>query len=185
MSATLKLYEYTDALDVVKAWVLEHDDEIRAAEGAIPDELAELLSSAELGFSEKAENVALFIRELLANAEAVKAEKNRLDARVRHYERAAESLKGYLKEQMQRADIPKVEGKLVTVRVQKNPPSVKVLLDQETLSAMRDKPETMLFVQTVPESYRVDTDYVKALYKNGTQLPQGITVEQGCHVRIV
>lgn len=185
MTATLKLYETVDALQVVREWVYENDEAIRAAEGALPDELAALLESAEIDFKVKTENVALFVRELLANAAAVEAERNRLDARVSHYKKAAESLKGYLKGQMERADIPKVEGRLVTVRLQKNPPAVKVLATQEELAAMRDELHTSLFVTVVPESYRVDTDYVKAVWKNGAELPAGITVEQGQHLRIV
>lgn len=184
MTATLKLYETTAALDVVREWVYENDELIRASEGVIPDELASLLDQAELDFKAKAENVALFIRELLANAKAVREEKDRLDSRVRHYERAAEGLKAYLKFNMERADIPRVEGKLVTVRLQKNPPAVKVLLSQEELASMKAELHTSLFVQTIPESYRVDTDYVKAVWKNGASLPQGIEVEQGKHVRI-
>lgn len=184
MTATLKLYEMTDALNVVREWVYENDEAIRAMEGALPDELAELLSQAELDFSAKAENVALFIRELLSSAKAVKEERDRLDARARHYERAAEGLKNYLKFEMQRADIPKVEGKLVTVRLQKNAPAVKVMLDQDTLGRMRSELDTAMYVVTVPESYRVDTDYAKAMWKAGKELPEGIAVEQGQHVRI-
>ena len=185
MTATLRLYEATDALDTVREWLLEHDDEIRASEGALPDELAALLEEAEGTFREKAERVALFIRELLANAEAVKAEEARLCARRKHYEKSAEGLKAYLLFQMQAAEIPKIEGKLITLRVQKSPPSVKVLIEQEKLAEMRESPETMLYVETVPESYRVDTDYAKAIWKNGGTLPQGIEITQKSHVRIV
>lgn len=184
MTTMLRLYEITDQLDVVRDWLYEHDEEIRAAEGAIPDELAALLNEVEGDFKSKAENVALFVRELIANSKAVKEERDRLDAKAKHYERSAESLKAYLKLNMERADIPKVEGKLVSVRLQKNPPAVKVLLDQETLGKMRDDLETALFVTTVPESYRVDTDYAKAVWKQGASLPQGIEVVQGSHIRI-
>jgi hypothetical protein len=184
MTATLKLYETVDALNVVREWIYENDEAIRAAEGALPDELAALLDTAEIDFKGKAENVALFIRELIANAKAVREERDRLDSRVKHYERAAESLKAYLKINMELADVPKVEGKLVTVRLQKSPPAVKVLLDQDTLGRMRAELHTALFVKTIPESFTVDTDYAKAVWKNGGELPQGIEVTQGQHVRI-
>lgn len=184
MTATLHLYEITDALNVVREWIYENDEAIRAAEGALPDELAELLNGAELDFKAKAENVALFIRELVSNAKAVKEERDRLDARAKHYERAAESLRTYLKFQMQLADIPKVDGKLVTVRLQKSPPAVKVLVDQDTLGRMRAELHTVLFVKTIPETFTVDTDYAKAVWKNGGALPEGIEVTQSSHVRI-
>lgn len=184
MTAALKLYETADAIAVVREWVYEHDDLIRNSEGALPDELAALLETAEGDFKAKAENVGLFIRELVSSSKAVKDERDRLDARAKHYDRAAEGLKAYLKCQMERSGIPKVEGKLVTVRLQKNAPAVKCLLSQDDLGRMRAEPELSSLVVTVPESFRLDADAVKAEWKAGRELPVGITVEQGQHVRI-
>jgi hypothetical protein len=42
-----RLYEATDAIEIVRDWILEHDEELRANEGALPDELAELLAKVE------------------------------------------------------------------------------------------------------------------------------------------
>lgn len=185
MTAALKLYEAVDAIDVVRAWIYEHDEEIRAMEGALPDELAELLAQAEGDFKSKAERVALFVRELLANAGAIKVEEQRLAARRQHYEKAADGLKAYLKLQMEAADIPKVEGKLVTVRIQKNPPSVKCSLTPDDIGRLRADPGTERFVAVIPESYRIDAKAVLEGWKSGEVIPAGFTVEQGSHLRIV
>jgi hypothetical protein len=185
MTTSLKLYQTVDALNVVREWIYEHDDEIRNAEGALPDELAALLEQAETDLETKAESVALFVRELYSNAKAVRDERDRLDARVRHYERAAESLKDYLKFQLERSGIAKVEGKLATVRLQKSPPSIKALLDQDALARMKADPATTEYVETIPQSFRVDNDTVRAAWKEGRELPAGIEVVQSNHVRIV
>lgn len=178
MTAALTLYAWGNELDRVK-------EMLYAAEGEWTPEIEAEFEAVELGFTEKAERVALFIRELQSSAKAVKSETERLAARAKSFERAAENLKGYLLAQMERAEIPKVEGRLVTVRVQKSPPSVKTTLDQDTLGRMRSDLHTALFVKTVPESYGLDTEYVKAIWKNGKPLPEGIEVSQGVHVRIV
>jgi hypothetical protein len=185
MTASLKLYEATDALDVVREWIYEHDEEIRAMEGALPDELAELLAKAEGDFKAKAERVALFIRELLANAAAVKIEEERLTARRKHYERAADGLKRYLQGQMELAGIPKVEGKLCTLRLQKSPPGV---IGNPTLDSLAYWKTTLTwsrFVVTVPEQLRLDGRALIEAWKSGEEIPVGVEVVQGQHLRIV
>ena len=183
MAATMiRLYEATDALQIIFDWIYEHDEEIRAMEGALPAELADLLAKAEGDFKAKAERVALFIRELLANAEAVKLEEQRLVARRKHYEKAADGLKRYLLSQMTAADIPKIEGKLVTVRTQKSPPSlVAPAFTQETLKLIRDE-----FVTVVPETRSLNGRAIIEHWKQTGESPvEGVEVTQGLHVRIV
>lgn len=188
MSASmLRLYDYVDALDVIRVWVDEHADEIIAAGGELPPELAELCDAVEQGLADKAEAVALYIRELESSAAAVQAEEERLAARRRHYERAAKGLKGYLLMQLQRADIPKIEGKLITVTRQKSPPSVRGSLSQAQMAKLASvtggMPDDVLVV-TIPESYRLDGKAIVAAWKAGQPIPDGITVEQTEHLRI-
>lgn len=200
MTASLKLYETVDALDVVREWVYEHDEEIRAMEGALPDELAELLALAEGDFKAKAERVALFVRELLANASAVKIEATRLAARQKHYEKAAEVLKDYLQLQMEAAGMDKVEGNLCTVALQNSPPSLKVdqaAWPQERLRELYVKESGQVgevqfhTVRHVPERFEFDARQVIELGTFGTKkkreyvapLPD-MAIEQGRHLRI-
>jgi hypothetical protein len=177
----MRLYEATDALDVVREWIYEHDEEIRAMEGALPDELAQLLEQAEGDFKTKAERVGLFIRELVVNAKAVKEEEVRLASRVKHYERAADGLKRYLQSQMEQAGIPKVEGKLCTVRLQKNSPAVHAPdMTQEALGRIRAE-----FVIVIPASYRLNTAAILQHWKATGENPvEGVEVTQGRHLRI-
>lgn len=62
--------------------------------GEIIDE--ERLSELQMAFNDKVENIALWIKDLLAEAEAVKAEKNNLAKRQSVCENKAKSLKEYL-----------------------------------------------------------------------------------------
>ena len=177
----VRLYDRTAALDVIREWIFEHDEEIRAAEGALPDELAELLKQAEGEFEEKAENVALFIRELSGLAKFAKEEADRLAARREHYERSAKGLKDYLHRNLTAAGITKIEGKLCNIGIQKNPPAVKCSLDSWKLAELHEAEPDIVHERV---EYFIDTDFVKATWKAGGALPAGISVEQGTHLRI-
>lgn len=171
MTATLRLYEYADALDGIRAQLFD-------AEGDLTPEIEAALNAAESDFATKAERVALFIRELQSNAKAVKEEATRLTARAAQYERTAEGLKHYLQREMERVEIPRVDGKLISVRLQKSPPSVVSSLSED---ALREIPAA--YVAIVPESYRINAKQVIEAWKDGRPLPAGIEVVQGQHLR--
>ena len=135
-AATLRLYEATDALDVVREWMDEHADEMIAAGGEIPEALSLLLDQAEGDFATKVERVGLFIQERLGQAKMVKDEASRLHARASQIEKQVESLKRYLLLNLMRANRKKVEGKLLDVRVQANAVSVKQDFSAEQLEAL-------------------------------------------------
>lgn len=170
---TLKLWQIGDELEAVRGMLYE-------AEGELTPEIEAALESAEGAFEEKAERVALFIRELLSNAKAVKEEAQRLSGRAATYERTAESLKHYLQAQMERAEIPKVEGKLVTVRLQKSPPSVVSTLSDDELRFV----VPAAFVTIIPETAKPNAKAIIETWKSGMSLPEGLSVVQSTHVRI-
>lgn len=128
---TISLYDATNALLVVRDWLDEHEDEIIAAEGDLSQfpELLELIDASEGTWEQKAENVGLYVRELVLSSKAIKEEADRLKLRAERLTRRAESLKnGYLLREMCRASIKTVEGKRLTVAVQANPaPSIVVV----------------------------------------------------------
>lgn len=186
MATTLKLYEAAAALADVNAWIEEHDDELLANGGALPPALEELLAQAEGDFRTKVERVALKVRELKATAAAVKVEQDRLAQMVRVAENAAKSLTEYLKRQMEAAGETKVEGTLVKVRVQNNPPSLRADLSQAQLEALyhSDTEQHAALVRFIPSRLELDARAAIDLHKRGGTLPAGLTVEQGTHVRI-
>lgn len=79
--------------DINKA-ILEFDYEIDEETGEILN--AEELDALELARDEKIEGVGLWIKNLQAEAEAVKKEKDAMADRQRRLEKKAESLKNYL-----------------------------------------------------------------------------------------
>ncbi len=174
---TIKLYEATDALATVDAWIQEHADEILANGGELTPELLALLDQAEGDFDAKVEKVALKVRELIAEADAVKVEADRLTQRAKTAKNAADSLKAYLHRQLEAAGKTQVKGTLVTVALQKNPP--RVVTTRDAADA-----QTSTFVTAIPARYEWNKDAIKDAAKAGEPLPEGVTVEQGMSLRI-
>jgi hypothetical protein len=205
----MKLYEHTEAIQLVEDWILEHDDEIRAAEGALPAELAELLAQAQMGFKEKAESVALMVRGFLASETALDAEIARLTARKKHFAKAAQGLKEYLRIQMSQAGEQKITTPRATMWRQLSGPSVKVA-DSIILEALAQDEgwSRFLLTTTVPEhkEYTVvkpnvidhwkrleielaaiqtgDIDPLEPDWEGTPALPAGLTVERTEFLRI-
>jgi len=186
MTATaLRLYECVDGIDTVREWIDEHADELIAAGGDLErlPELAELLELAEGQLANKVESVALYVRELLSTAAAIKEESARLAARAKHAEAAAASLKRYLLINMERAELKRVDGKLVTVRVQASPPAVTHDLTDADLRALYAIPVGPRFV-TRTETFALDRKVTLAAEQTGESLPPGVQVTRGTHIRI-
>lgn len=184
-AAPLKLYEHTANLQLVEEWIFEHDEEIRAAEGALPPELAQLLEEAAAGFAEKAERVALMVLSFTTTAAALQLELDRLGARKRAMEKAAESLKSYLKVQLELAGQDKVVGLRATVALQNNPRSVVGTVDTAWLAQYRasDNPEDVALVRVVPETLELDRKAALEQLKAGRELI-GLELVQGRSLRI-
>lgn len=120
----MKLYELTNEFLSLENMASDISDELDATA------FSELWESINLQFEEKAEKTACVIKNLLADAEALKAEENRLNLRRKRIEKSAESLKEYLEFNMIASDNKKITGKLFTLAIQKNQPSV--VIDDES-----------------------------------------------------
>lgn len=110
----MKLYEIDNLIENFEFNIDEETGEILNAE-----ELDEL----QMARDEKIEGVALWIKNLTAEAEAVKAEKKAMDDRQKRLEKKAESLKGYLTYALagQRFSTPRVDmsfRKSVSVQIE-------------------------------------------------------------------
>jgi hypothetical protein len=131
----------------------------------------------------KVERVALYIREQLATAAAIEEERDRLASRANQKQKAAEGLKRYLKSQLERLGLTKVEGLLATVAIQKNSaPAIRTVLQPEELFAI---PEAQPFIKRAEVvTYAMDREAILAAFKAHQPLPAAIAVEVGTHVRI-
>lgn len=88
----MTLYELTEQIRIhsEQEWVDPDTGEI------LDEELAAALNTLTIDRDEKVENIGLWIKDTLAEAEAIKEEKRKLEIRQKQKERLAESLKKYL-----------------------------------------------------------------------------------------
>ena len=103
-------------------------DEWGEAEFTLENEEAFADKLFEIGgeFRDKVENCIYFIRNTEADIEALTAEIKRLQERKAAKKSRIDSLKSYLLNGMKTMMVPKYEYPLFSIRVQKNPPSVKI-----------------------------------------------------------
>lgn len=97
----MKLYEL----------VKEMEDLVALSEcGEIPEEaIRDTLEGLQGEINEKAEQIALTVKQLVAEAAAIKQEEQRLAERRKAKENAAESIKRYLSEMLLKAGIGKID----------------------------------------------------------------------------
>jgi hypothetical protein len=124
--------------------------------------IADTLEGAAGELEEKATNVAMFVRNLEASAEQIKLARQQMDARCKALESKADSIKRYLKENMIRSGITKIESPYFALTIKKNPPSV-VIDDQTQLPsdyivtppAPPPAPDKKLIAQAIKDGYTV------------------------------
>lgn len=160
----MKLYELTEQFRKLEEMACGIDCQEDS------DALSALWAEIADGFEEKAERTAMVIKNLSAESEAIKAEEERLRLRRKAIESSADNLKGYLEAHMKATGINKVQGKLFTLSIQKNPPSLK--LDEEKLA------DGWWRIKREPDSAKI-----KDAIKDGQDVT-GAWLEQGESLRI-
>jgi hypothetical protein len=164
----MKLYEIADQLQTLEAIMdtdfAETEDEKSA--------MLEAVEQAQLAFADKLEAVAKVRANLMREAEAIKAEEERLAKRRKANERRADWLKDYVEYSMQVAGQQKVKTELFSFNIQNNPPSVYVA--NEALV-----PGDYL----LPQPAKVDKRRILEALKAGEEVP-GCAIEQTHGVRI-
>ena len=166
MTVTLRLWEVADAYrDTI--------EQIVEAGGEITLETEAALDAADTLFTRKAEQVAQYIRNLMGTADAAQAEADRLRALAVSRSKTADSLKGYLKLQMERIGTKMVETPTIKLRIQQNSrPSIAWTVDGPP-------PEGYQRVTVTP-----DLTQAYETYKAGEPLPAGFAVTHNTHLRI-
>lgn len=91
---------------------------------------ADTLESLSGDLEVKAMNVAMFIRNLEANADAIKAAEKQMADRRKAIENKAERIKEYLLENMVRTGITKIECPFFKIAVRDNPESLVIESDK-------------------------------------------------------
>ena len=152
------LYEiagmYRSILDIEP----ENVEEYSAMMAALDEVQAEL--------TEKADNIARYIRNLTAEAEALKAEEAALYKKRKAAENKAERLKAYLAAQMTLCGLKELKAGLFKLRFQPTAPAISII---DALA--------------VPEKFHrvkveIDKLAIRDALKNGEEVP-GIKIERG------
>ncbi|KQB92140.1 hypothetical protein GEPA3_2920 [Geobacillus sp. PA-3] len=157
----MKLYE----LAANYAELLNMAEEMESE--ALVDTLEAIRDEIEL----KAENIAKLIRNLEADAKAIREEEKRLNEKRTAIENKVKRLKSYLVEQLEHAGIQKIKRPTITVYIQDNPPSVNVV-DMSVIPA-----------EFLKQKVEVDKKSILERIKSGEQIP-GVELKQEKGVRI-
>lgn len=151
----LSLYQlsenYRQALDCLT------DPELDLPPAAINDTLEGLTGELE----DKAVNVAKFLRNMEATAEAIKIAEAEMAKRRKALENRVQWLKNYIKGSMEACGISQVECPYFKLSIQKNPASVNVL-DEDKIPAE--------FKEQVI-SWKIDKTAIKEAIKSGGTIP--------------
>jgi predicted nuclease with TOPRIM domain len=141
------------------------------AEEMDTDTLKDTLESIEEEINDKAENIAKLIKNLNADVDALKTEEKRLADRRKSLENKVTHLKEYLQNQLEVAGLDKVKRPTITVSIQNNPPSLKVL-DEKLLSDYM-----------IPQDPKLDKKAILTALKEGMEV-SGAELQQTRGVRI-
>ena len=167
MKTSLALYEIADEYLVN----LQRLAELDLDEQTISDTLEGLSGELEV----KATNVAMFARNLEASAEAIKGAEAQMSARRKAIENRAGRLRQYLKDNMERTGILKIESPFLALSIRKNPPAVHV----EALELV----PLEFFNPVLPPPPALDKKRVADALKSGKDVP-GCRIDQGTRLEI-
>lgn len=168
----MKLYEiseqYQSLLDAI-------------ASGEIPDEaIADTLAAVEGEFDDKADNVACAIKSLLSEKEAIKAERDALDERMKLKQHKADKLTEYLKEQMVLSGRLKIETPRNVLKIFKKAPSVEIESDAAFIAFAEENDLKNLLTYKPPVPSKTA---IKAILQDGAELP-GVQLVSGQRLAI-
>ena len=163
----LSLYTLSNDYNQAFEFLNDPDQNLTAAE--INDSLA----SIELDVKDKAINVAKFLRNMEATAEAIKAAEGEMMKRRKALENRATALKEYLKNNMESTGIVKIECPFFKLSIAKNPAA----LDLFDTSAIPDEYKRTETVTTI------DKAAIKKAITAGKQI-QGARVISGTRLVI-
>jgi hypothetical protein len=126
------------------------------------------LTGIEGEFDEKAESIAIYYKQLLAEAKMLKAEKAVIAKRQSQKEKQAESLKTYLFKSMQALGRQKIDMPRAVMSLKKNAPSLVVDDEISFVEWAEEHNLDHLLKYNMPEVKKND---VKALCKKGEEIP--------------
>lgn len=159
-----KLYEltqcYKNLLDLID------NPEIPA------DIISNSLNEVEEDMNTKLENVAKVIKSIEVDAKGLKEEEKRLADRRKSLENRIINLKEYAESSMKAVGLTKIKGKVFTLGIQKNAPSIEIETENDI--------PTKYFI---PQEPKLDRKTLLKDMKEGIEIP-GVSVKQTECLRI-
>lgn len=125
------------------------------------------LDGMEQEFNLKAENTALYIKELAVKADALKREEKKLAERRKSYERRAASLKDYLMQNMMQTHQKKIDGIRARITIRNNPTSLQVQDEAALIHLLEQNGQDDFLKYAKPELRKTE---IKEFLKSGGQL---------------
>jgi len=136
---------------------------------------ADTLESLSGDLEVKATNVAMFVRNLEASAESIKAAEKQMAERRKSIEAKAERIRNYLKDNMARTGITKIDCPYFALSLRNRPPAVEVINADEIPAQYFDIPE--------PPAPVLNKNRLKDDLKNGV-IVEGARLTQGSYLQI-
>ncbi len=155
MSVNLRLYEIAERFKSLE--ILESSEDLP------PDLIRDTLESLECDFRDKAINVAYYIGNLRASADAIKAAAERQLDRAKRLADRADSLQSYLQFNMIGTGQTQIDCEHFVLKIAKNPPTV--IIDHE--ASIPEK----YWVQPDAPPKRLDRVAIGADIKAGIEVP--------------
>lgn len=161
----MNIFELSSAIQSV--WELVQDEDMDM------DVLEDTLQSLECARDEKAEGYAKIMKQLEAQAEAIKTEEKRLSDRRKSLENKRDRMKQVLEQSFEMWGVDKIKTLTLTVAMQNNPPSV-LIADENSV------PEQFVSIETVR---KIDRKSLLQALKEG-EVIGGCSVKQSRSLRI-
>lgn len=165
-----EIANYTPDTDEFGRYVTEDGDIIEDLEAYRQSYLTawfDTLTSIEGEFNEKAENVAVYIKNLTADINEMKAEEKRLKSRRVSAENQVERMKKYLINSMQAIGVKKISMPRARITLRLNAESVVIENEKALIDWAMRHDETILKYQE-PEPKKTD---IKELLRMGEKIP--------------
>lgn len=129
----------------------------------VPEEvIADTLEGLAGEVEAKSTNVAFVVRNLEALADQIKAAEGEMAKRRKAIENRAARIRDYLKTNMERCEISKIESPYFVISLCNNPESVEIM-DESLIP--RD------YLREIPVSFQPDKSLIKVAIKEGYEVP--------------
>jgi len=163
------LYELGDDLRLLMEDIAGQDGEVTPAQAAELDRLEPRVAA-------KVDAICVVRQERLVAAAALDAEIVRLIARKQALINAAERLKMYLRDCLERSGEAAVKTALFTTRIQANPPRARWTREPDQIPAG--------FFRVIPAAVEFDREAALKCHREGLPLPDGVEISRGTHLVI-